>query len=167
MQMRYAPGQDRLQLRMNTEDGTEFSFWLTRRCVKVLWPMLMEALDSGTQVASQADPVKREAVKAFQHQHAVENTDYERAYEEKEDRRKPLGDAPLLVQRVDVRRLDADRVSLGFRPGRGQGVDIGMQEQLLHGFCNLLSQAVSKSGWDLELRVAKPSHPRSEDQAVN
>ena len=37
----YHQEQDRLLLRISTDEGSELRFWLTRRFVKSMWPALM------------------------------------------------------------------------------------------------------------------------------
>ena len=40
IQVSFAPAEDRLLLRVSTDEHTEFQFWLTRRYVRLLWPIL-------------------------------------------------------------------------------------------------------------------------------
>ena len=55
VQLSYDPTEDRAVLRIRTHDNSEFTFWLTRRYVKLLWPVLMQMLESHPQVANQTD----------------------------------------------------------------------------------------------------------------
>ena len=44
IQMRFVPLEDRVLWRLNTVDSSGYQFWLTRRYVKLLWPVLLKML---------------------------------------------------------------------------------------------------------------------------
>ena len=50
IQIRYAPVEDRIVLRLNTEDSSEFRFWITRRYAKILAVSLMKLLHSSEDI---------------------------------------------------------------------------------------------------------------------
>jgi len=155
MQLQYQPIQDRLVLRISTEDHQEFAFWLTRRLLQMLWPALVKGLASHTDVVLQHDPGGREAVMAFKHEAAAATADFGKPYQEDPAAKRPLGERPLLVARADVRRADAGRLILGLRPAEGRGVELALTDELLHNLCRLLSDGVQQTGWGLALEVAQ------------
>ena len=57
----YHQEQDRLLLRISTDDSSELRFWLTRRFVKGLWPVLMKMAEAVGEARVQHDPTIRKA----------------------------------------------------------------------------------------------------------
>ena len=54
---------DRLLMSVSTSDGQEILLWLTRRCVKLLWPLLIKMVESQPRVQLQgATPEARAAL---------------------------------------------------------------------------------------------------------
>ena len=56
IQIRFAPVEDRLLMRLSTDDGAEFRFWLTRRYVRIMWPILHQLTVSGAGAAATQSP---------------------------------------------------------------------------------------------------------------
>ena len=152
IQIQHDPRQDRLRLRINTTDKAEFNFWLTRRFVKMLWPVLMQLLESNQQVKMQSGIQAKKAVLSFQHEQAVHEADFVTQYKEDVYAR-PLGDEPILISRLQVKQQPDGTPVLCFTPDTGQGVDLALKQKILHSFCRLLSETVSQSGWDIKLPV--------------
>ena len=70
IQIRYIQEEDRILMRMNTVAEEEFRFWLTRRFLVRLWPVLQEALMSSPAVKQQQRLYSRQAIMAFEHERA-------------------------------------------------------------------------------------------------
>jgi hypothetical protein len=154
MQLQYQPVQDRLVLRISTEDEQEFAFWLTRRLVLALWPALIKGLATHQDVVLQGDSGGREAVMAFKHEAAAATADFGKPYQENPTVARPLGQRPLLVAKVDVQRADAARLVLALKPAEGPGVELALTDELLHNLCRLLAEGVQKTGWGVMLEIA-------------
>jgi len=153
LQIQFAPAEDRLLLRVSTQDQSEFRFWLTRRYVKLLWAALVGALNSHQQIARQSDELSRQAVKSFQHEQAVSQADFGSSFREGATDL-PLGQAPVLLARIKSTRTPDGTPVLSLLPAEGQGVEVALQQDLIHSICKLLSDTVKTAEWDLELRVA-------------
>ena len=53
----FNPEQDRLLMQLSTSDGAEMRLWMTRRYVKLLWPVLVQlAEDLSPRIKAQANP---------------------------------------------------------------------------------------------------------------
>lgn len=153
LKLEFNPEQDRLLLRVSTSDGKEVSLWLTRRCVKLLWPALMNLAQAAPAIAKVGDPEARKAMLGFQHENAVKQSDFSKPYEEA-PRERPLGIDPILVGRVQTRRDEAGNPVLSMMPLTGnQGIHLTLDEKLLHSVCRLLQQAVAKADWDVDLAL--------------
>jgi hypothetical protein len=166
IQARYDEEHDRVLLRLSTKDGSEYRFWLTRRFVKRLWPMLVEMLAWDRAVTgTQADVATRQTVLDIQHEGYVQQGDFKTAFEEV-PRQLPLGEAPVLAAHGKGSRLDGGRCLLSLLPQQGQGIDITLDNRLLHLLGKLLQEAVKQADWDIGLQVGAPATPQAEVPAA-
>jgi len=152
LKIEFVAEHDRLLMRLATDSGAEVLVWLTRRCVKRLWPLLLSMAQTTPDIALQQSPEAKRALLGFQHEKAVRQSDFSKPYEEAQ-RDRPLGQNPLLVTRIQPRRDQQGRHVLGLLPTVGQGVHITLDDNLLHGVVKLIQNAVARADWDLELQV--------------
>src|SRR6185295_3173173 len=138
--------QDRLLMRLAADDRSEVLLWLTRRCVKLLWPQLVKLAESAPTIALQPAPEARQALLDMERERALQNADFSKPYDEA-GRARPLGSEPLLVARMNTGRNEQGRHVLGLLPAKGQGINLAMDDTLLHGVCKLLQDAVDKTDW--------------------
>jgi hypothetical protein len=151
MQFNFSPFEDRLLFRFNTTMGEEFSFWLTRRYVKLVWPALLEALGSFETAAP--NRLIMDTLLSFQHETVMANADLATPFHETRDAQRPLGTAPVLLTKLTIRRSSNNLPILCMHPERGKGIELVVNQKLLHSFCGLLIQAVRNCGWDLQFEV--------------
>ena len=59
----------------------------------------------------------------------------------------------LLIARMNTGRDNAGKHVLGLLPRAGQGVNLALDDTLLHGVCKLLQDAVEKTDWDIKLAL--------------
>lgn len=162
MQVKFEPLEDRLLFRLSTQNKYEYRFWFTRRYVKILWKALLTMLqnsglpDYGTQQAN-------DAVLSFQHEQIVQGADFEKRFEDN-DMHYPLGENPVLVSRVRIKTREDGMQLLCMHPEQGQGIELSMDNSLLHSFCKLLTDAQRSTEWDLDLNIAAAA-PNAETQA--
>jgi hypothetical protein len=149
----YQAGEDRLLMLLSTSDGAEVRMVLTRRFVKLLWPLLVKlAEEASPRISTQPDPEARRALLGIEHEQAVSKADFSKPYEATE-RSTPLGAEPLLLARIQTGRDAGGQPVLAMHPAEGQGVTLTLDNVLLHSVCRLLQAAVKKSDWDMELRM--------------
>jgi hypothetical protein len=160
IQVRFVPTEDRILVRIATKDHAEYLFWMTRRYVRLMWPGLTQTLQQNPRISVQPSPDARRELLAFEHQKAVSAADFATPYRET-DKTHPLGQAPILLVRLQLRPLDAQHAQLSVGPETGPGLDLTLNQGLLHSFAELLSMAVARADWDLG-----PLTPRAE-AAVN
>lgn len=165
IQVRYDEEHDRILLRLSTQDGREYRFWLTRRFVKRLWPMLVEMLAWDRAVGAQVDVATRQTVLDIQHESYVQQGDFATAYQEV-PRQLPLGEAPVLAAHGKGSRLDGGRCLLSLLPQQGQGIDITLDNRLLHLLGKLLQEAVKQADWDIGLQLGNPPSAQAEAPAT-
>jgi hypothetical protein len=149
----YDAEHDRLLMRIGTNDGAELRLWLTRRFIRLLWPLLVKlAEDASPRIRTQANPEARKALLGLEHEQAISRADFSRPYENKTPST-PLGEAPLLLARVQTGHDRKGQPVVALHPSEGHGVTLNLDGVLLHSLCRLLQAAAQKSDWDIELRL--------------
>lgn len=156
---------DRLLLRVSTDNQLEVRLWLTRRALRLLWPLLVQLVRSSPEVALQSNPQARDALVGMQHEQALSRANFADAFEET-PRNMPLGAEPILVARIQSKKDDNGNQVLGLLPQQGQGIHLSLDNTLLHSLCKLLQNAVAKSDWDIALELPALQTPLATDEAA-
>lgn len=154
-------------LRVSSSGQQEFRFWLTARLVKLLYPALYEALTKTSPIASQATPLAKREIVAFEHQQAVSQADFATGF--KEDKQSfPLGEQPILVTKCQLRPQTDGNTILALAPEHGQGIDINLSTELLHSFTKLLTDAAKVAQWSLDATpISRGAAPSNDNVTVN
>jgi len=152
LKLDFIPEHDRLLLRVSTDNQLEVRLWLTRRALRLLWPLLVQMVRSSPEVALQSNPQARDALVGMQHEQALSRANFGKPFEEV-PREMPLGAEPILVARIQSNKDDGGSQVLGLLPQQGQGIHLTMDNTLLHSFCKLVQNAVAKSDWDIVLEL--------------
>ena len=154
--MEFLPEEDRIILRLNTVQREAFRFFVTRRYVRVLWPVLHRLLE--------ADFKRREPDKGhvagdvldFERQRAMSGANFGKAYAE-DEMRFPLGEAVRLLTGVRVKEGPKGGNILCLVTAGGKALEFGVNSQFLHTFGELLKATVRKAGWDLDGLFGRPN----------
>lgn len=160
IQVFYNPAEDRLLCRAAFKDGDgelqEVRAWFTRRLVRQLWPVTLQALER--QVAMQKPEAAHASadIVGMEYQNSVDtirgNGNFDQPYQAK-DANFPLGKTPILVHQVDF-KIHADQpIRMKLSPETGAGFEIAFTQTILHGFCELLKNAVNQAEWGIELQM--------------
>jgi hypothetical protein len=141
LQISFDAREDRLLLRIATEEREEIRVALTRRLVKVLWPHLMRMLD-GHLGAVESDHVATAPSPAAGRFDAVYDED---------KLSHPLGIEPVLAMESRLQAIDgpACRITLG--EIRARKVSFECDRDLLLALCTMIRATVNKAEWDLDL----------------
>ena len=149
----YVAEQDRLLMQLATSNEQEVRMWLTRRFVKLLWPLMVKlAEEASPRIRTQADPEARKALLSLEHEEAMARADFSKPYDDSV-RAMPLGEEPLLLARIQTAHDSSGQPVVAMHPAEGQGVTLTFDSVLLHSLCRLLQAAVAKSDWDMELKL--------------
>ena len=119
IQISFVAAEDRLMMRMSTNEDSEFRFWLTRWFVKALRPALEGTLGKQTRIQTQVTQSARKELLAFEHEKAVQSADFATPYKP-HDKSLPLGEQPVLLSRFQIRPADDGSVVLNVGTGEGQ-----------------------------------------------
>ena len=152
LKLDFVPGQDRLLLRVSTDNQLEVRLWLTRRALRLLWPLLVQMVRAAPDVALQSSPEARDALVGMQHERALSRANFTKSFEEV-PRELPLGAEPILVVHIQASKDSEGNQVLGLLPQQGQGIHLTLDDTLLHSFCKLVQNAIAKSEWDLVLEL--------------
>ena len=152
--IQYEPEQDRLLMRISSGANEEVALWLTRRCVKLLWPALVNLAGSDPDLLTQSQEAKS-ALLGIRHEEALARADFSRPYEAPAEH--PLGTEPILVAKVQARRAEEGAFVLTLLPNKGQGVNLALDEKLLHSVCGLLQKVASNAEWEMKLEWPQAS----------
>ena len=166
LKLDFIPEQDRLLLRVSTDNQLEVRLWLTRRALRLLWPLLLQMVRASPEVALQSSPQARDALVSMQHERALRQANFADAFEET-PRGMPLGAEPILVARIRSSRDEQGNQVLALLPQQGQGIHLTLDNTLLHSLCKLLQNAVTQSDWDIVLELpALLVHTDADDAAA-
>lgn len=146
----YDSVQDRLLLRVRSTDDAEFRFWITRRYLALLWPILMKMADDFSARKS-TDPLTRNTLAELAHGEAVGSADFASQY--KDGSLFPLGEEPILLARITVMPLRERTQTLTLLPQQGQGINLDLDERLVHVLARLLQHAATAAEWGLALNI--------------
>lgn len=145
--------QDRLLMLIAASEQVEVRMWLTRRFVKLLWPLLVKlAEEASPRIRTQSNPEARKALLNIEHEQAVQKANFSKPYDDS-IRATPLGAEPLLLARIQTGHDPTGQPVVAMHPADGQGVTLTFDPVLLHSVCRLLQAAVKKSDWDMELKL--------------
>ena len=152
IQIRYVDAEDRIMLRLNTEDASEFRFWITRRYAQYLAAALLELLRLPEEVDDHRQVGIQDAVMSFKHEAALSKADFAKAFKD-QPKNMPLGPAPVLLSKLTVKKTAEGNPLLCMYPDQGQGVDLALQQPLLHSVSKLFADALQSADWGVDFSL--------------
>jgi hypothetical protein len=164
----FSPVEDRLMLRMTTgapDALVEYRIWLTRRFVRVFWNTLEKVLETLASRDTRIAPDSRDAVMQFQQEAALSRANFSTPYGA-ENAKTPLGETPLLVSKIQVRKGPKGQPVLTMQTQKGQGVNMALNPHLVHSLRKLLADAVKKVEWDLPFSIYTAEAGPDKDKPV-
>ena len=164
-QMAFVAEQDRMLLRISTRDKAELRLWMTRRVVRLLWDALLKMIEVGPEEDAPIEAKKREAILHFEHQSAVEQTDFETPFQEAAVSY-PLGEEGVLVASMQISRRPRGACTLKLSPKHGKGITMNLDDKLMHSFMEMLIDSSKRAEWDLELRLPASESTTSADASL-
>jgi hypothetical protein len=135
----YILAEDRILMRVTLESDEEYRFWLTRACLRGFFRQVDTWLVP-------PDDSTAAAVQAFQREAGLAQADYQSPLRPGE--RLPLGDAPVLVEAIDV-DADDDSIHIAMALADKRQADFSITGDVLVGVHHLLEQAARVGDWGL------------------
>lgn len=144
--------QDRLLLRLNTQNAQEFRFWLTRRMAIRLLPVVEQSvvrLEAAQPGMAAADPTSQHMLTELKREAFLQTADFSTPYDS-QIQQLPLGREPLLITDTQITVQGNGSLQLVFQQKTGETVQschLNLQPQLVHGLIHLIRQAMAKADW--------------------
>lgn len=145
--------QDRLLLRLNTQDQQEFRFWLTRRMTLRLMPAIeqsavrLEAAQPGVAVT---DAPSQHLLTELKRDAFLKKADFATPFETRATQW-PLGPEPLLITDAHLTIKPSGALEIAFEdksdPAQARACQLHLQVSLVHGMVHLIQQACEKAEW--------------------
>lgn len=151
MSMSYSPEEDRITFRFSTQGGDAFRLLMTRRFVKLLWPILMRLMETEFKSRTPEHAHLAREMIPFEHQQAMAGADLKTQYEEPMERF-PLGEAPVLLTGIKTRESVLCLVTAS-----GKGIEFPITQAFLHPISRVIRDVVGRTDWDLPAITGKPS----------
>ena len=146
--------QDRLLVRVNTQDAHEYRFWLTRRMALRLMPALNQSLvrlEAAQPGVAASDRSAQQILTAIQRDAFLRTADFATPFVA-QAQRVPLGNEPLLVTEVQLSLQSNGSLEVVFQQKVGdtvQSCHLNLQAPLVHGLVHLVQETLTKADWDL------------------
>ncbi len=142
-------------MRLNTQAGQEYRFWLTRRMVTRLLPVLGQTLgrlESGQAQVLAPDTASRTLLTELKRDEFLTKADFKTPFVE-QAQELPLGDEPMLVTDVQLQLQGTGLLitleDKGSAAGLAHRCQLHLQATLVHGLVHLIEQAASAADWQL------------------
>jgi hypothetical protein len=146
--------QDRLLMRVNTQDAQEIRLWLTRRiALKLTAPLelAIAKMESRNASVTLADAQAQSMLVELRHDDFLKKADLKTPFASK-NTSLPLGAEPLIVTEITINIQSNNGVQMVFQDSGDQNhtprnCTLHMQPPLLHGLLHLLQKAMKSAQW--------------------
>ncbi|MEW5733393.1 MAG: hypothetical protein AB1921_00985 [Thermodesulfobacteriota bacterium] len=166
----YVPMEDRMLLAATGRVASglaEYRVWLTRRYVRLLWGALEKLVSESSAADPRVPEPARAAVREFAEQAALSSADFSTPYTPQVTER-PLGEAPLLVSRIQLKNLPDGKNVLALHDQQGKGLTMTLEIPVVHSLRKLLHDTAEKAEWNLGLSLyAQAAAPVGPKPTVN
>jgi hypothetical protein len=144
--------QDRLLLRLNTQNGQEFRFWLTRRMAVRLLPAMdhsVARLEAAQPGLAATDASSQQMLTELKRDAFLQTADFATPYAA-EPLQLPLGDEPFLVTDAQLSLQTNGNLQLIFQKKMAtttESCQLNLQAPLVHGMIHLIKQSMVNADW--------------------
>jgi len=152
MKKEFTAVEDQLLLRVSSNDEFAFWFWMARRFINLVWPALQQVAAGVFWIQTQPTFDAKRKLIAFEHETAVSNSDFATPFKETQ-KTMPLGDQPILLAKMHMRRNESDAIVMALAPEQSQRIDFALNSGLLHSLIELISNSARTPKWDLSSLV--------------
>ena len=146
--------QDRLLMRVNTQEGEEVRLWLTRRiALKLVEPLQLTVakMESRNAAVAAAEAQTQALLVDLKQEDFLQKADLNTPFST-QSKSLPLGPEPLLVTEITLKvqgQAGAHIVFMdaGDERSNSRSCTLDMQAQLVHGLLHLLKKALENAQW--------------------
>ncbi len=150
LNMKFSAQEDRILFRLSTHAKEELRFYLTRRFVKLMLPLVQEQLENlAITDTGSASVTTKKAMFDFHHESALDESNLAKKYIADEQYTLPLGDSPVLLISFGLQAESVDNIVMNFATVDSKGIKFTLNAKLLHSFYHLLLQTIKTAQWEL------------------
>lgn len=142
--------QDRLLLRVATQDNEEYRIFFTRRFLRELWPHFTTMLAGHLKLHTIMPPEPDAAIN--------DQSIFAQAFHESNPSY-PLGSNPLLVSEATLEPAGDGLARLVLREGRERSFDLDLSAEMLQALCSMLRAASEQAQWNIALDTRNMESP--------
>jgi hypothetical protein len=167
----YDERQDRLLLKLNTQVGQEFRFWLTRRMAIRLLPAMDQSiarLEAAQQGMTATDAPTQHLLTELKRDAFLQTADFSTPYSI-EPQQLPLGDEPLLITDAHLTLQANGCLQIIFEKKtdeQARACQLSLQAPLVHGMIHLIRQCMANADWGLVVQSAEQQPEPAPDTAL-
>lgn len=143
----YVPLEDRVLLRVNTDQDEQYGVWLTRAVCRNLLATLLSAERAMLGIGEQAPMGNDAMIQDFRREGELAEADFSQRYEGA--RKAPLGPAPVLATEFQVIN-EHGLTTLHAELATKRRISITLPPKLVHGLIKMLLDVQRKGDWGLE-----------------
>lgn len=136
------------------KDLTLYKMWLTRRYVKLLYPILQQLIASDEKSRVQKREEAQRVEEAFEREQAMREAGMQAEAPKRfatTIQKEPLGPKPILLSRIEIKPVEDNLGILCLYPQEGSGFEIGIDSLIAQSLCKLLAEVETKAEWALGL----------------
>ncbi|MBU0500126.1 MAG: hypothetical protein KJ558_07180 [Gammaproteobacteria bacterium] len=146
MNVQFVPQEDRLILRVRSDDDSEIRAWLTRRFTRLLLGILQKIL---AKEQPRTEPVSlQSAMQSFRRDAALIGADFATPYDSSTASH-PLGVAPVMLSTIKYQRTDQGIILLTLGMPDGKTISLQLDRNLLHVLIKLLEDGANSAEWEV------------------
>ncbi len=138
----YVPAEDRILLRVSTDEGQEFRFWLTRPVTARL--LAANRTLAARAVATKFPPQVAQTVHEFEQQAVAQQTKLDDSFQPGSS--SPLGEAPVLVVKLGITPFEHG-ISVDLGTANGSNVNLRFAHHLAQQVGVLLDRLQTDAKW--------------------
>jgi hypothetical protein len=165
----YKNTEDRLLLRISEKEShgkcVEYRAWLTRRFVNLFIKAIDKLIEDELAGNMQLSPDALEAMKKFQQESALAKADFTTSYGADTESCTLLGEEPILVSILNVKKKSKNKYVLSFFTKENTGINITADINLIHSLRKMLLSSVKNAEWNQpmsqiaeeEVKISEPS----------
>ncbi len=145
-QVRYLPEEDRLLFSILTAEHQELRFLMTRRFVLIALPLFLKSAEITSKAITQPNKIAKQAILELEKKQLLSKADFSTPYSQ-EVKERPLGDEPLLLHSINIKPLQEGGHLLGLHDIKGKGIDMTVDNRLIHMLIKLIQDAATTANW--------------------
>lgn len=157
----YFNQEDRILLRFNTVDESEFRLWLTRFMTSHFLKAVRQLVQK--KLERQHNPQVAQVLQEFQEDGLKQATNFQETYEPAS--RLPLGEEAILVTGLNL-TTEGEFFSIDFLLMNQKNLNLKIPVQAVQALALLLDQLQEKAGWKINLDDPPLAHQPSEEMPV-